>query len=65
MDDNNKRGRLHREWIDNTVEWYRRDIWEFIHSAIDHNELQQIVKTWGAGPMTDDNDDDDDDDDST
>ena len=44
MDDSNKWGRPHREWMKDIVEWCGRDVQEKSHSATDHNEWQIVKK---------------------
>jgi len=48
MDDSNKRGGPHREWIDNIVDWsgaeetFRKQ--ELSHTAMNRDEWQHIVR---------------------
>ena len=44
IDDKNKRGRLHREWTDDIVEWCGENLQELSHLALDRSNWQKLVK---------------------
>jgi len=44
MDDKNKRGRPHREWTDDIVEWCGEYLQELSHLALDRSNWQKMVK---------------------
>jgi len=44
MDDKNKRGRPHREWTDDIVEWCCENLQELSHLALDRSNWQKMVK---------------------
>ena len=44
MDVKNKRGRPHREWTDDIVEWCGENLQESSHLALNRSNWQKMVK---------------------
>ena len=44
MDGKNKRGRPHREWTDDIVEWCGENLQQLSHLALDRSNWQKMVK---------------------
>src|SRR6218665_3740069 len=56
----NKRGRPHKEWMDNITEWCGVSIQELYHAALEKQKCRRITRmASGIGPLVNDDDDDD------
>ena len=61
MDGTNKRGRQHKEWMDNITDWCGASIQELYHAALEKQKWRRITRTasgtYGIGPLVNDDDD--------
>src|SRR6218665_3372437 len=64
LDGTNKRGRPHKEWMDNITDWCGASIQELYHAALEKQKWRRIMRTasgtykcTGIGPLVNDDDD--------
>src|SRR6218665_2517572 len=62
LEGTNKRGRPHKEWMDNILDWCGASIQELYHAALEKQKWRRITRTasgtyTGIGPLVNDDDD--------